>query len=86
MFTMIGKNEIRKAVRMAGPAPMPNQTTRMGTNAALGSALKAGHQGIDRGVGDARAADDEAQQHADDDRQAEAGHGDPEGAPGMAPR
>ena len=32
---------IRKAVRMAGPMPIPNQTTRIGTNAALGSALKA---------------------------------------------
>ena len=41
MFTMIGKKLIRKAVRMAGPAPMPNQTTRIGTNAALGSALNA---------------------------------------------
>ena len=41
MLTMIGKKEIRKAVRMAGPAPMPNQTTRIGTKAALGSALKA---------------------------------------------
>ena len=40
MLTMIGKNEIRKAVRIAGPTPMPNQTTRIGTNAALGSALK----------------------------------------------
>ena len=41
MLTMIGKNEIRKAVNMAGPAPMPNHTTRMGTKAALGKALKA---------------------------------------------
>ncbi len=41
MLTMMGKKLIRKAVRMAGPAPMPNQTTRMGTKAALGSALKA---------------------------------------------
>ena len=41
MLTMIGKNEIRKAVRMAGPAPMPNQTTSTGTKAAFGSALNA---------------------------------------------
>ncbi|MNY57811.1 hypothetical protein D3C86_1940730 [compost metagenome] len=41
ILTMIGKNEIRNAVRMAGPAPSPNQTTRIGTKAALGSALKA---------------------------------------------
>ena len=40
MFTVIGKNEIRKAVSIAGPAPMPNHTTRMGTKAAFGSALK----------------------------------------------
>ncbi len=41
MLTMIGKKLIRKAVRMAGPTPMPNHTTRIGTKAALGSALKA---------------------------------------------
>ena len=41
MLTMIGKNEIRNAVRIAGPTPMPNHTTRIGTKAALGSALKA---------------------------------------------
>jgi hypothetical protein len=40
MFTMMGKKLIRNAVRIAGPTPMPNQTTRIGTNAALGSALK----------------------------------------------
>jgi hypothetical protein len=40
MFTMIGKKLIRKAVRMAGPTPMPNHTTRIGTKAALGRALK----------------------------------------------
>eukprot|EP01022_Parablepharisma_sp_SALTPOND_P021557 TRINITY_DN427_c2_g1_i1.p1 TRINITY_DN427_c2_g1~~TRINITY_DN427_c2_g1_i1.p1 ORF type:complete len:1458 (+),score=547.10 TRINITY_DN427_c2_g1_i1:21634-26007(+) len=41
MLTMMGKKEIRKAVRIAGPAPMPNQTTSTGTKAALGKALKA---------------------------------------------
>jgi len=41
MLTVIGKNEIRNAVKTAGPTPMPNHTTRMGTKAALGSALKA---------------------------------------------
>ncbi len=40
MLTVIGKNEIRNAVSIAGPTPMPNQTTRIGTNAAFGSALK----------------------------------------------
>ena len=40
MLTVIGKNEIRNAVSTAGPTPMPNQTTRIGTNAALGRALK----------------------------------------------
>jgi hypothetical protein len=40
MLTMMGKKLIRNAVNMAGPTPMPNQTTRMGTNAALGNALK----------------------------------------------
>ena len=40
MFTMIGKKEIRNAVMMPGPNPMPNHTTRMGTIAALGTALK----------------------------------------------
>jgi hypothetical protein len=38
---MIGKKLIKKAVRIAGPAPIPNQTTKIGTKAALGSALKA---------------------------------------------
>jgi hypothetical protein len=41
MLTMIGKNEIRNAVSTAGPTPMPNHTTRMGTKAALGRALNA---------------------------------------------
>ena len=41
MLTVIGKKEIRKAVSTPGPRPMPNQTTRMGTTAALGTALKA---------------------------------------------
>ena len=41
MFTVIGKKEIRKAVRTPGPRPMPNHTTRIGTTAALGTALKA---------------------------------------------
>ncbi len=40
MLTMIGKNEIRNAVSTAGPTPMPNHTTRIGTKAAFGSALK----------------------------------------------
>jgi hypothetical protein len=40
MLTVIGKNEIRNAVSTAGPTPMPNQTTRIGTNAAFGRALK----------------------------------------------
>ena len=41
MFTVIGKKLIRNDVRMAGPAPMPSHTTRMGMKAALGSALNA---------------------------------------------
>jgi hypothetical protein len=41
MLTVIGKNEIRNAVRMPGPRPMPNHTTRIGTMAALGTALNA---------------------------------------------
>ncbi len=45
MLTMMGKNEIRKAVRMPGPMPMPNHTTRIGTTAALGTALKATSSG-----------------------------------------
>ena len=40
MFTMMGKKLIKNAVRIAGPMPMPNHTTRMGTKAALGRALK----------------------------------------------
>ena len=40
MLTVIGKNEIRNAVSTPGPMPMPNQTIRMGTIAALGTALK----------------------------------------------
>jgi hypothetical protein len=40
MFTVMGKKLIRKAVMMPGPKPMPNHTTRMGTTAALGTALK----------------------------------------------
>ena len=34
-FTRIGKNEIRKAVMIAGTVPMPNQITRMGTTATF---------------------------------------------------
>ena len=41
MLTMMGKKLMRKAVRIAGPTPMPNHTTRIGTKAALGNALKA---------------------------------------------
>ncbi|MDT4882710.1 hypothetical protein FQZ97_1186890 [compost metagenome] len=41
MLTMMGKKLIRNAVRIAGPAPMPNHTTRIGTKAALGRALNA---------------------------------------------
>ena len=41
MLTMMGKKLIRKAVRIAGPTPMPNHTTKIGTKAALGNALKA---------------------------------------------
>ena len=41
MLTMMGKKLIKNAVNMAGPTPMPNHTTRIGTNAALGRALKA---------------------------------------------
>ena len=41
MLTVMGKKLIKKAVRMAGPMPMPNHTTKMGTKAALGRALKA---------------------------------------------
>jgi hypothetical protein len=40
MLTVIGKNEIRKAVSTPGPTPMPNQTIRIGTMAAFGTALK----------------------------------------------
>ena len=41
MLTVMGKKLMRKAVRMAGVTPMPNHTIRMGTMAALGTALKA---------------------------------------------
>ena len=40
MLTVMGKKLIRNAVSTAGPAPMPNHTTRIGTKAALGRALK----------------------------------------------
>src|ERR1035437_655365 len=45
MLTVIGKNEIRNAVSTPGPIPMPNQTIRIGTIAALGTALKATSSG-----------------------------------------
>ena len=38
MFTRMGENKIKNAGRMAGPAPMPNHTTKIGTNAALAGA------------------------------------------------
>src|SRR5688500_10501495 len=44
-FTTIGKKQIRNAVRIAGTAPMPNHTTRIGTNAALGMLLNATSSG-----------------------------------------
>ena len=40
-LTTTGKNEIRKAVMIAGTVPMPNQITRIGTIATLGMALNA---------------------------------------------
>ena len=39
-FTTIGKKESRKAVMIAGTVPMPNQITRIGTSATLGTELK----------------------------------------------
>ena len=39
-LTTIGKNEIRNAVRIAGISPLPNHSTRIGTTATLGTALK----------------------------------------------
>jgi hypothetical protein len=39
-FTTIGKNEMRKAVRIAGITPIPNQMIRIGTTATLGIELK----------------------------------------------
>ena len=44
-LAVMGKNEMRKAVKMPGPTPMPNQTIRMGTMAALGTALNATSSG-----------------------------------------
>ena len=44
-FTTMGKKQIRHAVRTAGRLPMPNHTTRMGTNAALGMLLNATSSG-----------------------------------------
>ena len=38
-FTVIGKKQIRNAVMIAGTMPMPNQTMRIGTNAAFGIEL-----------------------------------------------
>ena len=45
MFTVIGKKQIRNAVSVAGTTPIPNQTTRIGTNAAFGIALNATSSG-----------------------------------------
>src|SRR3546814_9462713 len=39
-FTTMGKNEIMKAVMIAGMVPMPNQITSTGTTATLGIELK----------------------------------------------
>jgi hypothetical protein len=39
-LTTMGKKQIRKAVRIAGTEPIPNHTTRIGTKATLGMALK----------------------------------------------
>jgi hypothetical protein len=44
-LTTIGKKQIRNAVRTAGTVPMPNHTTRIGTNAALGMLLNATSSG-----------------------------------------
>ena len=44
-LTTIGKKQIRNAVRIAGTVPMPNHTTRIGTNAALGMLLNATSSG-----------------------------------------
>jgi hypothetical protein len=84
MFTMIGKKLIRKAVRIAGPDADAEPDHQNGHEGRLGQGVEGGHQRVDRGVGQARAADQEAQQHADDDGDAKAGHRDPEGAPGVA--
>ena len=35
-FTVIGKNEITKAVVIAGIVPRPNHTTKIGTTATFG--------------------------------------------------
>src|SRR5207247_1033343 len=39
-FTTIGKKEIRNAVSTAGTNPIPNHSTRIGTTATFGMALK----------------------------------------------
>ena len=39
-LTAIGKKLIKKAVRMAGGEPIPNQITKIGTSAAFGTLLK----------------------------------------------
>ena len=39
-FTTIGKNEIRKAVMMAGISPSPNHRISTGTTATFGTELK----------------------------------------------
>ncbi len=39
-FTTTGKKAMRKAVMIAGTTPMPNQMTRIGTTATLGTELK----------------------------------------------
>src|SRR6218665_1571237 len=83
-LTMIGKKLIRNAVRMAGTAPMPNQTTKMGTSAALGSALQAVITGRSAAKPKRRPPDPKPQQHPDDDGQDKPGQRDPQGAPGMA--
>jgi hypothetical protein len=82
MFTVIGKNEIRNAVRMPGPEADAEPHHEDRHDRRLGHRVEGDHQRVDRRVGQPAAADQEAQHHADDDADAEAQHRDPERLPG----
>ena len=45
MLATIGKNDSMKAVTTAGTVPAPNQMTKTGTSAALGTLLKPTRRG-----------------------------------------